>query len=215
MADLLKAGLEEEQHTVLLAYDGRDGLEFALQGACDVMVLDVMLPGLTGFEVARQLREKGNRTPILMLTARDAIHDVVKGLDLGADDYLTKPFSFEEFYARLRAVARRGPISHAPKLRVGDLVLDPATHEVFRGELAVTLTRKEFQLLELLMRHSGRVLSRLQIIEAVWGLESDVESNTLDAFIKKLRQKIDTGPAGRLIHTVRGVGYSCQEERQA
>src|SRR5215831_893208 len=215
MADLLKTGLEEEQHTVIVAYDGRDGLELALQEVCDVLVLDVLLPGVTGFEIARRLREKGNRTPILMLTARDALTDVVKGLDLGADDYLTKPFSFEEFSARVRAVSRRGPISQAPQLRVADLVLDPASHEVFRSGRAITLTRKEYQILELLMRHHGRVLSRSTILESVWGFESEVENNTLDTFIKKLRQKIDTNEAKRLIHTIRRVGYCCQEERQS
>jgi two-component system response regulator MprA len=212
MADLLKAGLEEEQHTVMVAYDGRDGLELALQEVCDVLVLDVLLPGLSGFEIARRLREKGNRTPILMLTARDAVTDVVKGLDLGADDYLTKPFSFEEFSARVRAVARRGPISQAPQLRVADLVLDPATHEVFRSGRGIPLTRKEYQILELLMRHHGRVLSRSTILESVWGVEREVENNTLDAFIKKLRQKVDAGETKRLIHTIRGVGYSCREK---
>ena len=215
MADLLKAGLEEEQHTVIVAYDGRDGLELAFQDVCDVIVLDVLLPGLTGFEVARRLRQKGNRTPILMLTARDAVTDVVKGLDLGADDYMTKPFSFDEFSARVRALARRGPVSQAPQLRVADLVLDPASHEVFRAGQFIQLTRKEFQLLELLMRNQGRVLSRVTIMDAVWGIESDVENNTLETFIKKLRQKIDAGNSRRLIHTIRGVGYSCQEERQS
>ncbi len=211
MADLLQAGLEEEQHTVMVAYDGQDGLELALESVCDVLVLDVMLPGLSGFEIARRLRETGNRTPILMLTARDAVTDVVKGLDIGADDYLTKPFSFEEFFARVRALARRGPISQAPQLRVADLVLNPATHEVFRSDRPINLTRKEYQLLELLMRHSGRVLSRSTILESVWGFESEVENNTLDAFIKKLRQKVDAGEVQHLIHTIRGVGYCCRE----
>ena len=213
MANLLKTGLEEEQHTVMVAYDGRDGLELAIESACDVLVLDVMLPGLSGFEIARRLRDSGNRTPILMLTARDAVTEVVKGLDLGADDYLTKPFSFDEFSARVRALGRRGPISQAPQLRVADLTLDPATHEVSRSGRAISLTRKEYQLLELLMRHSGRVLSRSTILESVWGFESEVENNTLDAFIKKLRQKIDAGEVKRLIHTIRGVGYCCRERQ--
>lgn len=213
MADLLKAGLEEEQHTAMVAYDGRDGLDLSLHEVFDVLVLDVMLPGLTGFDIARHLREKGNRTPILMLTARDAVTDVVRGLDLGADDYLTKPFSFDEFSARLRALARRGPISRTPELRVGDLALDPASHEVSRSGRPINLTRKEYQLLELLMRHQGRVLSRATILESVWGFESEVENNTLDAFIKKLRQKVDAGEEKRLIHTIRGVGYTCRERQ--
>jgi DNA-binding response OmpR family regulator len=215
MADLLKSGLEEEHHSVTIALDGRDGLEFALQQNFDALVLDVMLPGLNGFEIARRLREKGNRTPILMVTARDAVPDVVKGLDIGADDYLTKPFSFEVLFARLRAIGRRGPVPQTPILQVADLVLDPATHVVSRDGRTIPLTRKEYQLLELLMRHQGRVLSRTAIIDAIWGSEGEVESNTLDAFIKKLRQKVEAGESTRLIHTLRGFGYSCHEDRDS
>jgi DNA-binding response OmpR family regulator len=212
MAEVLRNGLEEEHHSVTIARDGRDGLEFALQQGFDVLLLDVMLPGLSGFEIARHLREKGNRTPILMLTARDAAPDVVKGLDIGADDYLTKPFSFEVLFARLRAISRRGPIPQTPRLQVADLVLDPASHGVSRKSRNILLTRKEYQLLELLMRHQGRVLSRAAIIDAIWGAEEDVESNTLDTFIKKLRQKVETGETRRLIHTIRGFGYCCRED---
>jgi DNA-binding response OmpR family regulator len=212
MANLLKSGLHDEQHEAAIAHDGRDGLELALTGGFDAIVLDVMLPGLDGLEVARRLRSAGNRTPILMLTARDTVRDVVRGLDAGADDYLTKPFSFEEFFARLRAVSRRGPILQTPQLQVADLVLDPASHQVTRAGQPVALTRKEYQLLELLMRNHGRVVSREKIIEALWGADTDVESNTLDAFIKKVRQKIDAGGGKRLIQTVRGFGYRCQEE---
>jgi len=212
MAALLKKGLEEEQHSVVVAHEGYEGLVNALQDTFDAIVLDVMLPGIDGFEIAKRLRDRGNRTPILMLTARDTIPDIVRGLNIGADDYITKPFSFEEFFARLRAISRRGPIPQTPQLQVADLVLDPAAHSVTRGSHPIVLTRKEYRLLELLMRHHDRVLSRTSIIESVWGAE-DVESNTLDAFIKKLRQKVDAGYDRRLIHTVRGFGYRCGEER--
>ena len=215
MATLLKNGLEEEHHFVVIARDGTDGLDLALNQEFDAIVLDIMLPGIDGFEVARRLRAKGNRTPILMTTARDTIPDVVKGLDLGADDYLTKPFSFEEFVARLRAIGRRGPISQGPQLQVADLVLDPATHQVSRGGKQIFLTKKEYQLLELLMRNQGRVVSRETIIDSVWGTADEVESNTIDAFIKKLRQKVDAGAAVRLIHTVRGFGYRCDSQSES
>ncbi len=215
MANLLKSGLEEEHHSVTLAGNGKDGLNLALDQEFDAIVLDIMIPGLDGFDVARRLRAKGNRTPILIVTARDAIPDIVKGLDLGADDYLTKPFSFEEFVARIRAIGRRGPIPKAPQLQVGDLILDPATHQVSRRGRQILLTKKEYQLLELLMRNQGRVVSRETIIESVWGTEDEVESNTLDAFIKKLRQKVDTEPDKRLIHTVRGFGYRCDQESES
>ena len=191
MATLLRKGLEEEHHSVVIASDGKDGLNLALDQEFDAIVLDIMMPGLDGFEVARRLRAKGNRTPILMITARDTVPDVVKGLDLGADDYLTKPFSFEEFVARLRAIGRRGPIPTGPPLQVADLFLDPSTHNVSRSGKQIFLTKKEYQLLELLMRNQGRVVSRETIIDSLWGTADDVESNTIDAFIKKLRQKVD------------------------
>ncbi len=215
MAMLLKKGLEEEHHSVSVAHDGRDGLELAMGQQFDAIVLDVMLPGLDGFEVARRLREHGNRTPILMVTARDALPDVIKGLDLGADDYLTKPFSFEELFARLRAIGRRGPIPQGTRLEVGDLTLDPATHQVSRAGRPIPLTKKEYLLLELLMRNQGRVVPRETIIESIWGSDDLVESNTLDAFIKKVRQKVDAGNGRRLIHTVRGFGYRCGLEAES
>lgn len=215
MAKLLMTGLEEEKHSVTIAANGREGLELALAEPFDAVVLDVMLPGIDGFEVARRMRQSGNRTPILILTARDEVLDVVKGLDIGADDYLTKPFSFDEFLARLRAIARRGPIPKGPKLQVADLILDPAAHQVSRDGRRILLTKTEYLLLELLMRNHGRVVSREAIIDAVWGSGDEVESNTLDAFIKKLRQKIDAGGRVRLIHTVRGFGYRCDEEAES
>lgn len=213
MAGILKKGLEEEQHSVTLAYDGREGLKLASQKGFDALVLDVMLPGMDGFEVARALRGTGNPTPILMVTARDAVPDIVRGLDLGADDYLTKPFSFEEFFARLRAIGRRGPIPQTPQLQVADLVLDPPTRTVTRNGQPVDLTKKEYQLLELLMRHQGTVVSRATIIDRLWGPEGEVSNNTLDAFIKKLRRKVDSRSSNRLIYTVRGFGYRCEDRR--
>jgi two-component system response regulator MprA len=215
MAELLRKGLAEEGHSVVLAHTGPDGLALAEGGSYDVIVLDVMLPGLDGYEVARRLRGARNRTPILMLTARDATSDVVAGLDAGADDYLTKPFSFDELLARVRAVARRGPIVHGVALRVGDLALDPATRDVSRAGEALALTRTEYSLLEFLMRRAGHVVARAALIDGVWGYDREIEDNTLDAFVRLLRQKVDGSGRPRLIHTVRGVGYCLREEPSA
>jgi DNA-binding response OmpR family regulator len=207
MAKLLRNALEEQRHSVMVAENGTEALDLALNYLFDVLVLDVMLPEIDGFEVARKLRVEDNRVPILFLTARDAKADLVRGLDLGGDDYLTKPFSFEELFARLRSLARRGPASMPPELSVAGLVLNPATHEVSRDGRRIVLTRTEYQLLEFLMRHVDRVLVRDVLIEAVWGPGATVETNTLDAFIKTVRKKIDNGHAVKLIHTVRGFGY--------
>jgi len=215
MAKLLHQGLTEEGHCVTLAANGRDGLDLANGGHFDVIVLDVMLPGLDGLEVSRRLRGRSNQTPILMLTARDANRDVVTGLDAGADDYLTKPFSFEVLLAHLRAVARRGPIARGVRLRVGPLTLDPATHEVRRDGKTLAVSRTEFSLLEMLMRNAGRVISRDALIAGVWGWDAEVENNTLDVFVHLLRGKVEPTGSPRVIHTVRGIGYRlldhCQE----
>lgn len=211
MAEVLKKGLEEENHSATLAYDGSAGLEMAELYEFDAIVLDIMLPGIDGFEVARRLRRKNNVTPILMLTARDAVPDIVKGLDTGADDYLTKPFAFDEFLARLRSVARRVPSSRAGVLQVSDLALDPATRQVFRGKQEIYLTPTEYRLLDFLMRRAGRVVTRSTLIEAVWGFDQEIEENTLDAFIRLLRNKVDRKIQRKLIHTVRGVGYTIRE----
>ena len=211
MADLLKRGLEEENHRVTVAQDGRTALEFAGTYDFDVIVLDVMLPQLDGFEVAQRLRRQHNNIPILMLTARDAVPDITKGLDSGADDYLTKPFAFAELLARIRALTRRAPAKLSTTLQIGDLSLNPETRQVVRGPREILLTATEYRLLEFLMRRAGRVLSRSTIVEGVWGLDSDIEENTLDAFISLLRNKIDKGFKHRLIHTVRGVGYAVRE----
>lgn len=212
MAELLKGGLEEENHSVSLAFDGRTGLEFAESSDFDAIVLDLMLPVLDGFEVARRLRRSHNHTPILVLTARDAITDIAKALDLGADDYLTKPFSFVELLARLRAIARRGSSPRSALMRVADLVLDPAARRVSRGSHEIHLTRTEFRLLEFLIRRAGRVVSRDAIVGAVWNFRQEIEENTLDAFVCLLRSKVDKGFEPKLIQTIRGVGYSVREE---
>jgi len=212
MASLLRKGLAEEGYAVTVAEDGPTGLAMAQSNEFDLVLLDVMLPGIDGFSVARRLRGEGIRTPILMLTARDATPDIVQGLDLGADDYLTKPFSFEVLLARIRSLLRRGPAAHPAQLQIGELRLDPAAHEVYQGGERITLTRTEFHLLEFLMRRSGQVVPRATLIEAVWGYDRDIESNTLDAFIRLLRTKLEANDGPRLIQTVRGIGYAIREE---
>jgi DNA-binding response OmpR family regulator len=212
MAEVLRRGLSEEGHAVEVAGTGPDGLEMALSAGFDVIILDVMLPGLGGLDVARRLREGRVRTPILMLTARDANTDVVAGLDAGADDYLVKPFSFDVLLARVRALARRGPTERGLMMTVGDLRLDAAAHEVWRGPVRIELTRTEFSLLECLLRRRGAVVTRNAIIEGVWGRDHEVEDNTLDAFVRLLRQKTEAGGRPRLIQTVRGLGYALREE---
>ena len=211
MAELLRRGLSREGHSVDVAGDGLKGLEKGQSQPFDAIVLDIMLPGLDGLSVARRLRSGGVRVPILMLTARDSVPDIVRGLDVGADDYLTKPFSFEVLAARLRVIGRRNARGSNPVLQVGDLTLDTRTHEVQRAGKPIILTRTEFVLLDHLMRRAGRVVSRDDLIEAVWGIDRDVESNTLDVFIFQLRSKLEAGGAGRLIQTVRGFGYTMRE----
>ncbi len=212
MAKLLKKGLDEEGHSVILAHDGVEGFEIGRRYPFDVIILDVMLPGMTGFEVVRRLRQGKNHVPVLMLTALDAVSDIVNGLYLGADDYLTKPFAFNELLARLQAISRRGPVERLPKLQSADLVLDPVTHTVSRAGKVIHLTKTEYLLLEFLMRHAGRVLRRNELVEAIWGFDSEIENNTLDAFLRLLRKKVDDGHAVKLIHTIRGFGYVLREE---
>jgi DNA-binding response OmpR family regulator len=212
LARQLKKGLDEQGHSTTLAFDGIEGLEAARLSEFDVLVLDVMLPGLDGLAMVRQLRQKRIGTPILLLTARDTPDDVITGLDAGADDYLTKPFSFKVLLARLRALSRRKQVDPQTVLRIGDLALDPATHEVKRSGVLVSLSRTEFVILELLMRNSGRVISRTRLIEAVWGSDRDVQSNTLDVFIRQLRMKVETPGSTKLVHTIRGIGYALREE---
>ncbi|HTF70838.1 MAG TPA: response regulator transcription factor [Edaphobacter sp.] len=207
MAELICKGLSREHYSVMTARNGPDGLALALAYPFDAMILDVMIPGFSGFELAIKLRAKGNATPILFLTARDTEDDLVAGLDGGGDDYLTKPFSFREFAARLRALTRRRPQIALTTLTIGDLTLNRSNHAVTRAGREINLTKTEYSLLEFFMRHPGQVLTRDVLIDAVWGLTDPIESNTLDTFIKLLRQKIDLGYETRLLHTVRGFGY--------
>jgi DNA-binding response OmpR family regulator len=212
MVELLRKGLSEEGHTVVCARDGSEGLDLARNYEFDVIILDVMMPKLNGYQVAQRLRSEHIATPLLMLTAKDSVPDLVRGLDSGADDYLTKPFAFEELLARLRAVKRRAPVPQQTKLQVGNLVVDPATREVSRAGTDILLTRTEYNLLERLMYRPGKVVSRRSLIEAVWGFDREIEENTLDAFVRLLRTKIDTKGQTKLIHTVRGVGYMIRSE---
>lgn len=212
MADLLRKGLEEEGHSVVCAKDGLEGWELCKSYAFDMIILDVMMPRMDGHELARRLRTEKLPTPILMLTAKDSLQDIVRGLDLGADDYLTKPFAFEELLARLRAVKRRAKVPQPTTLRLADLVLDPATREVSRGGLRLALTRTEYGLLERLMERAGKVVARRHLIESVWGFDREIEENTLDVFVRSLRVKVDRTGRQKLIHTVRGVGYVLRAE---
>jgi len=212
MAQILRQGLQEEGHSVVIAGNGRDGLAIAESYSFDAIVLDVMLPQMDGLTVARKLRASHNQTPILMLTARDTNRDMVEGLNLGADDYLVKPFAFDVLLARLQAVSRRGPIPQPVTMQVADLTLNPGSREVTRAGRRIILTRTEYGVLELLMRRAGRVVTRENLIEAVWGFDSEVRNNTLDAFIRLLREKVDSASQVKLIHTVRGVGYCMRAE---
>jgi two-component system OmpR family response regulator len=207
MAALLERGLREEGYAVDVAPNGTDGLWLATENDYDAVVLDVMLPGMDGFEVCRKARAAGRWAPVLLLTARDGVDDRVRGLDAGADDYLTKPFSFAELAARLRALVRRGAKDRPVTLQVGDLHLDPATHRAWRGSTDLSLSPKEMALLGLLMRNAGDVVTRTQILDHVWDFAYDGTSNVVDQYIAYLRRKVDR-PFGRSdIETVRGVGY--------
>jgi DNA-binding response OmpR family regulator len=212
MADLIRQGLEESGHAARVLHDGPGGLAAAHSGAADAIVLDIMLPGLDGFEFTKSLRKEGNIIPILMVTGRDAVADVVKGLNLGADDYLTKPFSLKILIARLEALARRASASPANRLQVSDLILDFETHEVWRKGVRIILTKTEFDILSLLMRRAGRIVTRETLIDAVWGIDRTIESNTLDAFMRLLRSKLEIIPGRRLVQTIRGIGYSIRED---
>jgi DNA-binding response OmpR family regulator len=208
MACLLTRGLEEESCQVSIARDGRAALELSASQAFDVILLDVMLPKMDGLEVAKQLRRREEETPVLMLTARDALGDIVKGLDAGADDYLTKPFSFVELLARMRALVRRQQFRRKNVLEVQDLVLDLTSHRSFRAGKEIYLSLTEFRLMELLARNAARIVSRHEILSNVWGPGRGVSENTLDAFVRLLRKKVDDGAELKLINTHRGFGYS-------
>jgi DNA-binding response OmpR family regulator len=208
MANLLAHGLREEAHEVDVALDGKTALRLTSDTPFDLILLDVMLSGIDGLEIARQLRLRCNPVPVLMLTARDALPDIVAGLDAGADDYLTKPFSFVELLARVRALERRTTTRTKLVLELEDLVLDVSLYRAFRGGREIYLSTTEFRLLELLVRNSGRVLSRHAILDAVWGNRRDIGENTVDAFVRLLRKKVESGEATKLIQTHRGFGYS-------
>jgi two-component system OmpR family response regulator len=206
-ASLIRRGLREEGLAADVAVKGEDALWMAGSTNYDTIVMDVMLPDIDGFETSRRLREDGVWTPILLLTARDAVEDRIAGLDGGADDYLTKPFSFGELLARLRALSRRGPIELPTVIEVGDLKLDPAAHRVWRGDVEIDLSAKEFALLETFMRHPGHVLDRLQLLEHAWDYEYENRSNLIDVYVRYLRDKVDRPFGVASIETVRGAGY--------
>jgi two-component system OmpR family response regulator len=212
MAGLIRRGLEREGMAADIAGNGEDALWRAQATEYDAIVLDVMLPAMDGFEVCGRLREAGVWSPILMLTARDAVRDRVAGLDRGADDYLTKPFSYAELLARLRALSRRGPAERQPELQAGSLRLDPATKRVWRGGDEIHLSAKEFAVLETFMRHPGDVLSRFQLLEHAWDYEYENRSNVVDAYVRLLRRKIDRPYGAESIETVRGSGYRLRED---
>jgi len=212
MTTLLERGLREEGYAVDVALNGTDGLWLATENDYDAIVLDVMLPGLDGFETCRRLRSAGVWAPVLMLTARDAVGDRVDGLDAGADDYLLKPFSFAELLARLRALVRRAPAERPTLLEAGDLRLDPAARRAWRGETELDLSTKEFALLELLLRRRGEALSRGQLLEGAWELGFETRSNLVDVYVRYLRDKIDRPFGRRSIETVRGIGYRLRKD---
>lgn len=212
MAAALRRGLRGDGLVVDVAQDGERALGLARAKAFDAVILDVMLPGIDGFEVCRRLREGDVWAPVIMLTARDAVEDRVKGLDAGADDYLTKPFSLAELLARLRALTRRGPVERPTLLEVGDLRLDPAARRAWRGDTEIELSAREFALLETLMRTPGRVFSQFELLEAAWDLGYEQKSNVVEVYVRYLRQKIDRPFDVRSLETVRGLGYRLRKD---
>lgn len=212
ISGFISRGLSREGYTVLTAIDGETGLEMAFSELPDLIVLDIMLPGIDGLSVCRQIRDAELQTPILMLTAKDAVPDRVAGLEAGADDYLIKPFAFEELLARVRALGRRrAPIESDAPIHFADLTLDPTTRMAQRNDRNIELTAKEYDLLELFMRHPNQVLTRDQIYDRIWGYDFGGESNIIEVYIRYLRSKLEAGNEPRLLHTVRGVGYALRE----
>lgn len=211
VAGFIQKGLEEEGYTVDIAYDGESGIEKAAQGDFNLILLDIMLPKKDGIAVIKELREKNNNTPILCLTARDSVNDKVTGLDVGADDYLAKPFAFAELVARCRALIRRGTSDRGAEIHFADLRLDPVAHKVWRAGDEVDLTSKEYALMEYFMRNPNRVLTRAMIAENVWDYSFDSFTNIIDVYVNYLRNKVDRGYDKKLIHTVRGSGYVLKE----
>ena len=211
VARFIKKGLKEEFYTVDVAIDGEEGLLMATTTEYDLIILDIMLPKIDGMELCRRIRNYKIKTPVMMLTAIDDIKSKVKGLDIGADDYLTKPFAFEEFLARVRSLLRRYALTDNT-LKVADLTLDPAKHEVWRSGQKIELTWKEFALLEYMVRNKDRILSRTRIFENIWGYDTETSSNVVDVYVSYLRDKIDKNYTPKLIHTIRSIGYVIREE---
>ncbi len=214
LAGYLKKGLVEEQHAVDVFYDGISGAFWAKENDYDIIILDIMLPGKDGIEVCRELRAKHIVTPIIMLTARDAVEDKIKGLDVGADDYLAKPFSFGELLARIRALLRRSQQYKTQTLQVADLELDPGSHKITRAGKEIALTGKEYALLEYLMRNKGRVVTETNIIDHVWDMQAEPFTNVVNVYIHYLRNKVDKGFEKKLIHTVRTIGYVMRDDER-
>jgi heavy metal response regulator len=212
VSEFIKRGLKEEGYAVDVVSDGEDGLFQAIEIAYDLILLDIMLPRLDGISLCKKLREKNIQTPLIMLTARDSVKDKVTGLDSGADDYLTKPFSFEELLARIRSLMRKERNQKPTILQVADLGLDLVSHKVWRGKEEITLTTKEFALLEYFMRNSGSIITRTMISEHVWDINFDTFTNVIDVYVNYLRNKIDKGQSRKLIHTIRGRGYILKEK---
>jgi two-component system, OmpR family, copper resistance phosphate regulon response regulator CusR len=208
VADFVKKGLQEQGYAVDVAYNGAEGFNLAINALHDLIILDIYLPGMDGLSILKRLREENIMTPVLLLTVRATIEDKVLGLNSGADDYLTKPFAFEELIARAGALLRRRTDTGTAVIQVADLILDPVRRIVTRGDQNIDLTAKEFSLLEYFMRNNGRVLSRTMIVEHVWNYDFDSETNVVDVYVNYLRKKIDTGNETKLIHTIRGVGYT-------
>jgi len=211
LTDVLYKSLKEEGYSVDIAQDGTEGLEFARMNVYDVIVLDIMLPGMDGINILNTIRNEGISTPVLMLTAKDTTEDKVKGLDTGADDYMTKPFELSEFMARIRALLRRDSSVKSTILKIADLEIDTVTRQVKRGNKEIILTTKEYSLLEYMMRNAGRVLTRTQIADHIWDYDFEGFSNIIDVYIRYLRKKIDDESDNKLIHTIRGSGYCLKE----
>ena len=214
VANFITKGLQEEEYDIECAYDGEEGLEKALEGDYEGIILDLMLPKRDGISLLRELRSRGIRTPVLILTAKGTIQDKVIGLDSGADDYLAKPFHFEELTARIRSMLRRSTVEKATQLQLGDLVLDTISHKAKRGDLDIELTSREYALLEYLLRNANRVLSRSVITQHVWNYNFAIESNLVDVYINRLRNKIEINDMPKLIHSIRGVGYVMREAEE-
>ncbi|NUO08304.1 MAG: heavy metal response regulator transcription factor [Candidatus Brocadia sp.] len=213
LAAYIKKGLEENHFAADVSNDGEDGLFMLNTNEYDLVILDILLPGKNGLEIVREARKNGKKMPVILLTAKDAVEDKARGLDLGADDYLVKPFSFIELMARIRALLRRGKVNYQIQLTVADLMLDMAAHRLYRNGQPIDLTNKEFALLEFFMRNLNTVLTRTQIAEHVWDYNFDSLTNVIDVFVNRLRNKIDKDRVHKLIHTIKGVGYIMKDEK--